>query len=57
VYNAAWALGLLAGPVTGGFLFDRLGLVRLLTGWALSVIVITVLIAGVRRGPNIAPPV
>lgn len=55
VYNAAWAVGLLAGPVTGGFLFDRLGLVRLLTGWALSVIVLTILIAGGRRGRDVRP--
>src|SRR5215471_5539451 len=26
IYNVAWAVGLLAGPAMGGFLYDRLGL-------------------------------
>jgi len=34
VYNFAWALGLLVGPGTGGFLYERLGLRVLSIAWA-----------------------
>ena len=44
-YNAAWAIGLLAGPATGGFLFERLGFERLMIAWAPVVIVSTALLA------------
>ena len=29
IYNFAWALGLLAGPAAGGFLYERMGFARL----------------------------
>ena len=31
LYNFAWALGLLAGPAAGGFLYERMGFERLTT--------------------------
>jgi multidrug resistance protein len=34
IYNCAWAIGLMAGPSLGGFLFDRLGFQRLALIWA-----------------------
>jgi DHA1 family solute carrier family 18 vesicular amine transporter 1/2 len=40
VYNAAWALGLLAGPSLGGFLYERLGFTHLTWAWAPSVVVL-----------------
>jgi MFS family permease len=45
VYNFAWALGLLAGPAAGGFLYERLGFERLTIVWGPAVIVMTVLLA------------
>ncbi len=45
VYNFAWALGLLAGPAAGGFLYERMGFERLTTIWGPAVIVTTVLLA------------
>jgi MFS family permease len=45
VYNFAWALGLLAGPAAGGFLYERMGFERLTTAWGPAVIVVTVLLA------------
>jgi predicted MFS family arabinose efflux permease len=49
VYNAAWALGLLLGPVTGGYLFQHLGFTRLVLAWAPVMIVITLLVGGRAR--------
>jgi DHA1 family solute carrier family 18 vesicular amine transporter 1/2 len=48
VYNAAWAIGLLVGPVVGGFAFDRVGLPALLVTWAAVAIVVTLLLGGVQ---------
>ena len=45
LYNFAWALGLLAGPAAGGFLYERMGFERLTTIWGPAVIVTTVLLA------------
>jgi MFS transporter, DHA1 family, solute carrier family 18 (vesicular amine transporter), member 1/2 len=45
VYNTAWAVGLLVGPTAGGFLFERLGFMRLTLGWAPFVIAMTILLA------------
>jgi multidrug resistance protein len=42
VYNVAWAIGLLAGPAIGGFLFERIGFAPLIVGWA-PVVVLTAL--------------
>ena len=41
VYNTAWALGLLAGPALGGWLFERLGFSSLALGWSIGVVVVT----------------
>ncbi len=45
IYNFAWALGLLAGPAAGGFLYERMGFERLTTIWGPAVIVMTALLA------------
>jgi multidrug resistance protein len=49
VYNTAWALGLLAGPAAGGFLFERLGFEALMLVWAPCMLALTVALA-VRSG-------
>jgi MFS family permease len=41
VYNFAWAVGILAGPAVGGFLFERMGFPGLALLWAPFVIVLT----------------
>ena len=56
VYNAAWALGLLAGPSLGGFLFERLGFERLIFTWMPVMIAITVLLAAARPRQTAAAP-
>jgi len=48
IYNTSWALGLLAGPTSGGYLFDRLGFERLMLVWAPAIIVITVFLAAAK---------
>jgi MFS transporter, DHA1 family, solute carrier family 18 (vesicular amine transporter), member 1/2 len=45
IYNFAWALGLLAGPAAGGFLYERMGFGRLTAIWGPAVIVMTALLA------------
>ena len=51
IYNFAWALGLLAGPAAGGFLYERMGFERLTAIWGPAVIVMTALLAR-RMGPK-----
>jgi multidrug resistance protein len=34
LYNVAWAIGLLAGPALGGYLYDHLGFTALSLAWA-----------------------
>jgi MFS family permease len=57
LYNMAWGVGLLGGPALGGFLFERLGFVRLSLAWAPVVIVVTLLLARAGRRPSTAPAV
>lgn len=45
IYNFAWAIGLLAGPAAGGFLYERLGFARLTVVWAPVVFATTLLLA------------
>jgi MFS family permease len=52
VYNTAWAIGLLAGPTAGGFLYERLGFGLLTFAWAPCVALMTILLA---RAGDIAP--
>lgn len=52
LYNFAWAIGLLAGPSVGGFLYERLGFQRLVLVWAPVAIVSTILILFVERRRN-----
>jgi multidrug resistance protein len=48
VYNFAWALGLLVGPASGGYLYERLGFAMLVWLWAPVTIVVAVLL--IRAG-------
>jgi MFS family permease len=57
VYNFAWALGLLAGPSLGGFLYERIGFTRLTLVWSPLVILVTLLIARLDRTRTSVPPV
>ena len=50
LYNVAWGVGLLGGPALGGFLFERIGLLRLTLWWAPAVIVLTLTLARVKSG-------
>jgi multidrug resistance protein len=45
VYNFAWAIGMLAGPAIGGFMFERVGFFGLALLWAPLVIALTVVLA------------
>jgi predicted MFS family arabinose efflux permease len=49
LYNFAWAIGLLAGPAAGGFLYERLGFRRLVLVWAPIAIALTLLIIRLER--------
>jgi MFS family permease len=55
LYNAAWALGLLAGPVSGGYLYDHLGFTRLILLWAPLVVALTIAIAARRSRTRVVP--
>jgi multidrug resistance protein len=48
VYNFAWGAGLLGGPALGGFLFERLGLPRLVLVWAPALLLASLLLARVQ---------
>jgi multidrug resistance protein len=48
IYNTAWGVGLLGGPALGGWLFERIGFSMLVTSWAVVVIVVTLVLAGVK---------
>ena len=54
LYNTAWAIGLLAGPTAGGFLFERLGFGALMLAWAPFVVAVTVLARARARPPSAA---
>jgi MFS transporter, DHA1 family, solute carrier family 18 (vesicular amine transporter), member 1/2 len=41
LYNAVWAVGLLAGPPIGGYLYERIGFLSLALRWSAVVVVIT----------------
>jgi MFS family permease len=41
VYNAIWAVGLLAGPPLGGYLYERIGFSSLTLRWSVVVAAIT----------------
>jgi DHA1 family solute carrier family 18 vesicular amine transporter 1/2 len=56
LYNFAWAMGLLAGPAAGGFLYERLGFQRLVLAWAPLAAAMTVLILIAEgRSPRARP--
>jgi multidrug resistance protein len=49
LYNFAWAVGLLVGPATGGFLYERIGFERLVLAWAPVALAMTFLILAAER--------
>jgi DHA1 family solute carrier family 18 vesicular amine transporter 1/2 len=51
LYNFAWAMGLLVGPATGGFLYERIGFERLMLLWAPIALAMTFLIVASERRP------
>lgn len=51
LYNFAWAMGLLVGPATGGFLYERIGFHRLMLLWSPIAIAMTFLIVASERRP------
>lgn len=51
LYNFAWALGLLAGPALGGFLYERVGFTTLSLVWAPAVIVVALLLSRLGHLP------
>jgi multidrug resistance protein len=51
MYNAAWGVGLLAGPALGGWLFEQVGFTTLAVGWSLASIVATVVVGRVKLSP------
>jgi len=52
-YNAIWAVGLLAGPALGGYLFERTSFLTLALGWS-AVVVATTLALPVFRSSSTA---
>ena len=50
LYNFAWAIGLLVGPATGGFLYERIGFEKLVLAWAPVALTMTFLIIAARDG-------
>jgi len=56
LYNLAWGAGLLGGPATGGFLYERLGYVRLLLAWAPMLAVVLIALATVKSTPSRSAP-
>jgi DHA1 family solute carrier family 18 vesicular amine transporter 1/2 len=55
IYNFAWAAGLLAGPAIGGAAYERIGFTRLTIGWAVALLICTLMLArGMRADPAIA---
>ena len=49
LYNMAWGVGLLAGPATGGFLFERTSFASLALIWAPGVVAATALLRMASR--------
>jgi MFS transporter, DHA1 family, solute carrier family 18 (vesicular amine transporter), member 1/2 len=55
LYNFAWAIGLLVGPATGGFLYERIGFARLVLAWAPIALTMTFLIIAAEKRPARVP--
>jgi multidrug resistance protein len=54
VYNVAWAIGLLAGPAIGGYVYELLGFSRLIILWAPGVVLTTIVIARIGGKAELA---
>jgi MFS transporter, DHA1 family, solute carrier family 18 (vesicular amine transporter), member 1/2 len=48
LYNFAWGAGLLSGPATGGFLYERIGFTRLALAWGPLLIAVAALLSRVQ---------
>jgi DHA1 family solute carrier family 18 vesicular amine transporter 1/2 len=48
VYNMAWAVGLMAGPALGGFLFERIGFTPLTIVWSMMLLAVALVLARMR---------
>jgi len=48
LYNAVWAVGLLAGPPIGGYLYEHIGFAPLTLRWSAVVVVITLVLQATR---------
>ena len=48
IYNTAWGVGILGGPALGGWLFERLSFGTLTVGWALALLLVTLLLSRVQ---------
>lgn len=44
LYNVAWGVGILGGPAVGGFMYERIGFMRLTLIWAPAVLLLTALL-------------
>lgn len=55
LYNAVWAVGLIAGPPIGGFVYERAGFSRLTLGWAAVVFAVTLLLPIFRSASTARP--
>jgi len=55
LYNALWAVGLLAGPPIGGYVYERAGFARLALGWSAVVIVVTLALRVFRSASTAGP--
>lgn len=55
LYNTAWAVGLLVGPVAGGFLFERIGFEPLMLVWSPCLLAITILLARAQPSSRSGP--
>jgi MFS transporter, DHA1 family, solute carrier family 18 (vesicular amine transporter), member 1/2 len=53
IYNFAWAVGILAGPALGGFVYEQLGFATLIWIWAAAMLAVTGLLA---RAGRVASP-
>ena len=49
LYNLSWGVGLLAGPAIGGFLFERIGLSRLLLLWAPPIALVAFVLTRIKQ--------
>jgi multidrug resistance protein len=52
LYNVAWGVGLMVGPVAGGVLLERVGFLTLTLVWSFGLLVVAGLVAAAGRIPS-----